>query len=384
MKVLYYNPAINSTEGAAIHARELMKGLALAGAEIVCYPEPTTLQYAKATSKESEKGALLYIKEALRLLRGIYRSINDYVVLNKLSKKHDFDFVFTRNFEFSIAGMLMQKIRGIPLIIEVNALAYLERKRYGENFFIVIRKMFEKYNLEGAFGSYVVSAELLPIIKAEGIEPNHMTVIPNGVDIEAFHPDNKPMAELVNKFPDKCVFGFTGSLKAWHGTDTMVNSFSKLAKLRDDVALMVVGDGDEMNNLKALVKQYQLEDKIYFTGRVNHQQVAECLALLDVTVAPYLDNGDFYFSPLKVYEYMAAGKPVIGSRVGQLRDLLDSSDFGIGVTAGDVDELTSAMDRLAGDAALRKKLSINARATALNHSWQSVARKVIEIYRKEK
>lgn len=384
MRVLYFNPAINATEGAAIHARELVKGLTKAGADVICFPEPKkNLQYAKSNERKPESGLRLYATETARFARGLWRTTSDFAHLIRIAKKQQLDFIFTRNFEYSIAGVLLQWATGLPLIVEVNALQYLERRRYGDNFFIGLRRLFEKFNLEKAHAIYVVSAELLDIIKKEHIGPKQSKVIPNGVDVDKFRPDVPAPTHLIPSIKDKCIFGFTGSLKSWHGTDVLITAFAALANERNDIALMIVGDGDEMAKLKDLAKREKIENLIVFVGRVNHADIPNYLSLIDVAVAPYLDNGDFYFSPLKVYEYMASGKPIIGSRVGQLATILAEGEFGISVKAGDSSALKAAMSKLAGDCDLRKAYARNARQLATTHSWETVARQIIDLAEKK-
>jgi glycosyltransferase involved in cell wall biosynthesis len=99
---------------------------------------------------------------------------------------------------------------------------------------------------------------------------------------------------------------------------------------------------------------------------------------MDVAVAPYPDNPNFYFSPLKVYEYMAAGIPVVASRIGQLAGLIDDGVNGLLTPPDDPAALATAIDRLRVDAALRERLSVAGRETVVDgKSWDAVARRVL-------
>jgi glycosyltransferase involved in cell wall biosynthesis len=87
---------------------------------------------------------------------------------------------------------------------------------------------------------------------------------------------------------------------------------------------------------------------------------------------------NFYFSPLKVYEYMAAGRAVIASRIGSLCELIEHETNGLLCLPGDVDALAGAILRLKADAALRQRLGAAARQTVLaNHTWDEVARRTL-------
>ena len=123
-----------------------------------------------------------------------------------------------------------------------------------------------------------------------------------------------------------------------------------------------------------------LREAALFTGAVAPHQVPGLLASMDVAVAPYPKLANFYFSPLKVYEYMAAGLPVVASRIGQLTQVLRHEETGLLCPPGDAAALAAALERLRCDPALRKRLGAAARATALKkHTWDAVARRILSL-----
>nr|MDQ3397619.1 glycosyltransferase family 4 protein [Deinococcota bacterium] len=123
-----------------------------------------------------------------------------------------------------------------------------------------------------------------------------------------------------------------------------------------------------------------LADSVRFTGAVALEEVPRFLMQMDAAAAPYPPLANFYFSPLKVYEYLAAGLPVVASRVGQLAELLTDGVDGLLYPPGDARALAGALTRLAGDAALRERLGRAGRAKVeAKHSWQHVARRILTI-----
>jgi glycosyltransferase involved in cell wall biosynthesis len=108
--------------------------------------------------------------------------------------------------------------------------------------------------------------------------------------------------------------------------------------------------------------------------------VPELLAGMDAAVAPYPNLKPFYFSPLKVYEYMAAGLPVVASRIGQLDGLIQDRVNGLLCPPEDAAALAAALDELGNDPRLRQRLGEAARATVVReHSWEAVARRLLRL-----
>lgn len=101
---------------------------------------------------------------------------------------------------------------------------------------------------------------------------------------------------------------------------------------------------------------------------------------MDVGVAPYPTFDGFYFSPLKVYEYMAAGLPVVASRVGDLSELIQDGVDGFLVPPGDPAALAAALDRLRSDRGLRTRMGSAARLKVLrSHTWDMVVRRMLDL-----
>jgi glycosyltransferase involved in cell wall biosynthesis len=101
---------------------------------------------------------------------------------------------------------------------------------------------------------------------------------------------------------------------------------------------------------------------------------------MDVAVAPYPKLAHFYFSPLKVYEYMAAGLPVVASRIGQLENLVKPDANGMLVPPGDTAKLAAAFERLQADPELRARLGRAGRELVMReHTWDAVAQRILRL-----
>ncbi|HEX8918376.1 MAG TPA: glycosyltransferase, partial [Chloroflexota bacterium] len=129
--------------------------------------------------------------------------------------------------------------------------------------------------------------------------------------------------------------------------------------------------------LESQAVQSGLGQQIVFTGPISHADIPLCVSAMDIPVAPYRWASDFYFSPLKLYEYMAAGKAVIASDVGQIARAIRHEKNGYLVLPNDVASLSDALTRLAGDARLRERLEREAPRGLV--TWERVAHQVTTI-----
>jgi glycosyltransferase involved in cell wall biosynthesis len=135
---------------------------------------------------------------------------------------------------------------------------------------------------------------------------------------------------------------------------------------------MIVGDiGKMKSRLEKLKSDLSLKDSVMFVGAVPHESVPGLLSEMDVAVAPYPEIPDFYFSSLKVFEYMAAGLPILTSRIGQIQEILEDGRTALLLPPGDVGALADALARLRDHRGLRQALGEAARLEAkAKHTWE--------------
>ncbi len=218
-----------------------------------------------------------------------------------------------------------------------------------------------------------VSTEVADYIRRFPGTEGRLVVIPNGVD-----PSRFPSAE--GRRPgtrEGFTVGFVGSLKPWHGLPTLVDAFAELHREDPTVRLIVVGEGPLRVSLEGRLETYGISPASRFTGAVSPQSIPALLSSMDAAVAPYAARRDFYFSPLKILEYMAAGLPIVASRVGQIQQLISDGETGLLCEPDDPRSLAERLRRLRDDAALRLRLGAAARATVLeNHTWLDVTQRI--------
>lgn len=198
-----------------------------------------------------------------------------------------------------------------------------------------------------------------------------VVVVPNGVNPARFVP-------LAVRQRSRFTVGFVGTLKPWHGIETLLEAYQMLCQIRPASHLLIVGDGPMRHQIEGFIAQRGLASGITLTGAVAPTDVPAYLSQMDVAVAPYPHDPRLYFSPLKVYEYLAAGVPLVASRVGQLEMVLKDRHTCLFCEPGDALSLAHTLRQLQVDLPLRQRLSVTGREYVVNHhTWTQVAKTVL-------
>jgi glycosyltransferase involved in cell wall biosynthesis len=171
-------------------------------------------------------------------------------------------------------------------------------------------------------------------------------------------------------------------LKPWHGVPGLIHGVAQANERTTDPSLrwrlLIVGDGPGREDLQRLAES--LNVPAAFTGAIPPADVPGLLADCDAAAAPYppdTPGGDDYFSPLKVFEYMAAALPVVASAVGQIPSIIQNGRTGILVPPGEPAALANALIRLGEDPNLRERLGLAARSDAVQRfSWSGVLSRI--------
>jgi len=148
------------------------------------------------------------------------------------------------------------------------------------------------------------------------------------------------------------------------------------------VRFLLVGSG----SLHAEVeKQLEGDKRVIFTGAVAHERVPKLLDACDILVAPHVplaDGSEFFGSPTKIFEYMAMGKGIVASRLGQIGEVLIDGETALLIEPGNVGELATAMLKLVESEELRKSLGARVREVAeREHTWTRNAQRVLDAYK---
>jgi glycosyltransferase involved in cell wall biosynthesis len=310
----------------------------------------------------------------LRALRRIWADPLLEEVLSEELTRNRPDLVYERHSPYSVAGAVVARRLGLPHLLEVNAPLAWEGARHRGQALNDAADLLESLAFEATSRILTVSAELRELLVTGGVDAARIHVVPNGVDPGRFGDDGP---RLPSGLEGKLVLGFVGSLKAWHGVEVLAEAFTMLA---GDARfhLLAVGDGPMSGVLHEL--EERLPGRVSLEGAVHPSEVPAYLRTIDVALAPYPRLDRFYFSPLKVLEYMASATPVVASRIGQLEELIRDGESGLLVEPGDPQALADAVRRLAADPDLRGRLGRRASAEVVaSHSWKRRAREILDL-----
>ena len=223
-------------------------------------------------------------------------------------------------------------------------------------------------------------------IVSRGISPSSVTVIPNAVDSTTFIPGGLRDEPLLEKLglQGKQVLGFIGSFYAYEGLDVLLNALPAILRLHPDVRVLLVGGGAQADALKAQAKYLNIADKVIFTGRVPHLEVALYYDLMDVLVYPRRSMRlTELVTPLKPLEAMAQGRLLVASDVGGHRELIEHGSTGLLFNAGSAEALASTVTELLMTPDTWPLLRLSARCfVERNRNWKSSVALYAHVYDK--
>lgn len=292
------------------------------------------------------------------------------------------DFIYERYAFGNVGGIIAGRRLKVPVVLEVNSPLVDELACTRGLVFPRLARRLETFVLRRADLVFVVSEVLRRIVVAGGAREGRVVVIPNGVDGEAFRPLEPARRTEIRRrigLPPEgngpmLVLGFAGFVREWHRLDLALESLCRprLALAR----LVVVGEGPEAPRLARRAAELGVLNRLHLLGTRRHDEMPDLLGVFDVALVPGIPP---YASPLKLYEYMAVGLPVVAPDQENLREVLRDRENALLFAPGDADALAAALTELAGDEGLRHKLSACARATVFREerTWRGVARRVV-------
>lgn len=200
------------------------------------------------------------------------------------------------------------------------------------------------------------------------------TVIPNGVDPDLFRPHDKEKSKRRFSLDGKIVIGYVGVLREWIDFDMMLGALVFLAKEFPSIRMLVVGGEGRLQELRNMSARMRLEDRVVTPGNLPYGEIPHAMSAMDIGVIPFrLNEVTRNALPLKLFEYMACGVPVISQR---LKPVIDSVDENV-MYASNGEEMAHAAKEILESNALRKELSENGRKIVQSSwRWETIVRKL--------
>jgi glycosyltransferase involved in cell wall biosynthesis len=401
MRIAYvtsdFGVPVNGAKGASVHVRQMVNELSALGHELLILTPspgdeaasllpcpvvhvplagPLPAFYEELKQEEICRGNRLS-KDLRNLLYALSMELGAGPLLDEFQPH----VVYERYSLFGTAGLQLSRRYAAPLILEVNAPLVDEQAQQRGLTLPLVARASERWLFERADHVTVVSGWLERHVKSLGVSDDRVTVIPNAADPELFKPPAGPSAvrhEL--GWSDAFVIGFVGSMKDWHGVGTLLDSLQMLNEPAGRFRLLLVGAGAEFSALEQRVAELGLGRHVHMSGAVPHHDVPRWIAAMDVAVAPYAASAEAYFSPLKLFEYMSMGRPVIAARIGQSTEIVEDCRTGWFYPPGDSRALSERIRWLSEHPQRARQAGRMARRQILScYTWRKNAERVAAI-----
>ena len=375
---------IRGHKGAAVHVRAMTNAFARAGHTVTIVtprPEPVDGQVPSAEIihiplPSRDKDAPDEVTARDRQSQA-YNEALFTAVLN-LMKQRQFDMIYERYSLWSNVGAQLTKKTRLPLILEVNAPLLEEASRYRSLTDYKLAAQIEAAQFKAAFAISVVSQPLWDYVVTRGANARNVHVLSNGVDPKRFHP-----AVRGGKVRDqyglhsRIVIGFSGRARPWHDLDTLLRAVAQLREEDSRYHLLLVGQMPD--DLTAQLAQLGLSQATTITGPVPHHQVPLHLAAMNVAVSSHLPLPDSYFSPLKLFEYLACGVPTVAADLGQPAHIIQHGETGLLYRPGDASSLAKQIREYVTHPAQARQIAWQGAVSVLQtYTWDNNATTVVD------
>jgi len=379
-------------DGSLIHRHELVSNMAKLENEIHIFTTDSS------TLSHLDNIRCHYVRPG-SLLGLTIHYFRSYAVL---VSSETFDVLYTRNPNFGFLAGLFCRSRCKALVYELNGIpedeTSLIKSRNGEEkslqesktgelsrYFSSAKSRLKILVLKKALGFSDKIIAVTPGIKANiesayQIPGEKITVVPNGANTFLFKPlEQDACRKGLGLDPEAHYVCFVGNLAPWQGVEYLVKAAPLILSRYPDCRFLIVGDGVMKNELLNVSRELGIEDRFIFTGVVPYDCVPGYINASDVCAAPFIlaRNAKIGLSPLKLYEYMACGKPVVASAISGVADALEASKGGLSVPPENPEALAEAISKLLENQDLRADMGSKGLSYVTeNYSWYSVAKQV--------
>ncbi len=386
MNVLYHHRTA-SRDGQEVHISELIAALRAAGHVVTVVSPAGEAETGKRADGDmgGSHGGLARLRALvpdalLPLAARAYEAVFTRRLVTA-GRANGADFLYERHALDNRVGRRASAKLGLPFLLEVNAPLAREEAAEGRIGDLAPALRAELEVLRAADAVLVVTEVLKGILVEDGVPAERIHVVPNGIAPERFLVPRDEGAKERLGVEGRLVLGFVGFPRPWHGLDRVVRAIggAKEGALSEAV-LLIGGEGPALDDLLPLAERLGVRDRVKVVGVVNRPEIPGFLDAFDVALQPKATS---YASPLKLFEYLARGLPVVAPRQPNLEEVVEDGVSALLFPPDDDDAFVEALRRLAEDAALRASIGAAGRGRIVDagHTWPRNAERVIEIAR---
>jgi len=363
-----------------VHVTEIARGLVAAGCEVELVsrgPDPGIAGVRYVPAADSRAGKMA------RLAR-----VNAVALRRVAARRRDARSLYVRYDWGVLLPILAGRALGYRVVLEVNALTSVDLGPDGGGG--LRRHAVERVKRAAVVAARRSAYRLLPVtehlrdrlVNEFGTPPERVEIVANGADAELFAPrERAEAARAAGLDPADEHVVFVGLLAWWNDFETVVAAFAEVVAQRPRALLVFVGDGDERPALEALVRAHGIAERVRFVGFVDDRAlVATYVAAARVCLSP----GSAKLAigrPMKLAEYLAAGRPVVGSAIPGIADMLAETGGGIAVAPHDPAAMAAALSELLADEGAADALAAASRPLIVErYSWRAIASRIAAIF----
>ncbi len=364
MKILYITlENLSLYKGSVVHVREVVSGLRRRGHRVGLMARAWDQTDDASPFHNIHPSVLFFFKPFVRKKKSYFlSSLLLFLALFRVLRQYDV--IYARDFHATIIALFPRLIFRKPLVFEINGLAGEEQKLKGDSLLRRILSFFicRAERIAANHSDRIVSvtpyiADYL--IQSSCCLPDRIKVVSNGVDTKKFYPveDNNVLSDWKKKLgieDGESIVVFVGNLAPWQGVQYLIRVAPWLIEATHGIKFLIIGNGSLRGEFEEEVKRLGLSKHFIFTGMVGYEDIPLYINVADVCVTfkRRLKSG---YSPIKLYEYMACGKPVVASRVEGL-EFIEKEGAGLLAEPEDVTSLRRVLIDLLGDPEMRASM----------------------------
>ena len=375
LRILYVaaGTPVPGAHGGSVHVAELCAALAARGHEVHLAALPGTFGGRGPERVRQHDLPRPWLPQLEWMGAGHVRAV---------TQKLEPDVIIERFYTFGGTGLLAAKAFRLPGVLEVNspARSYPGSLRDWLDRLSLLRPVhrWRERQLSLASACYTTSVVLLP----ERLQ-DEVRVVVNGVNLERFRPAGRGTEGApAEGGPLQCVY--VSSFRSWHAAKNLIAAVGYCLERSVDLHVECIGEGPQYNAAQAAASAAGLQNHVKFLGRIPHAEVPARLAAAQVGLAPFDPSGflalelGWFWSPIKIFEYLGSGLAVVTADIPELRDLLPGNvaEF---YAAGRPKALADVLTRLAADPGAVVRMGNEARKLANRYSWDHQAAIVEEL-----